>query len=244
VHELVEAAQLGSGGGGSLRAGLMAGVVGHWFLMMRLDINLATQPYGTGADFGCAGARSWAWQPVTLIMLIRRFPPGQPRAKISADLQSGQSRDATRSAPKHRKSGSTQTAPRGDQSKFINPYPPQSFSWTQVFSDLELMMPHELHVTAIHPEVAKDNELQIKLIVLASLANGRSNWYTEWNSRPLLPASDRGREHQTGQNGDVTHFEIASAYIPQVTWLPLLPRRMREIRRLKTRGCGREKRWL
>jgi len=35
-----------------------------------------------------------------------------------------------------------------DQSKLSIPYPPQVIFLTQVFSDLELMMPHELHVTS------------------------------------------------------------------------------------------------
>jgi hypothetical protein len=76
-------------------------------------------------------------------------------------------------------------------------------------------------VTAIHPEVAKDNELQIKLSVVGRSRERAFQLVHRMEQSPRFYQPQIEEEsHQTGQNGDVTHFEIASAYIPQVDLAP------------------------
>jgi hypothetical protein len=105
-----------------------------------------------------------------------------------------------------------------DQSKFINTLiRRKSFSWTQVFSDLEQMMPHELHVTAIHPEVTKDNQLEVKLSVAGKTRDRALQLvhHMEQSPRFFQPVVT-DEQFQQNQNGDNVHFEITSGYIPQV----------------------------
>ena len=194
--------------------------------MMRLDINLATQPYEDGRRF-------WMrWGPilgvaglVTLIMLITAISSWVAARKDQVQISKFRD-DIARCDQERAKAQEvldrSENRTTRDQSKFINTLiRRKSFSWTQVFSDLELMMPHELHVTAIHPEVAKDNELQIKLSVVGRSRERAFQLVHRMEQSPRFYQPQIEEEsHQTGQNGDVTHFEIASAYIPQVDLAP------------------------
>src|SRR5260370_24487192 len=53
-----------------------------------------------------------------------------------------------------------------DRSRFLNDlFLRKAFSWTNVFEDLERVMPANLHVVSIHPAMSNDNNLEIKFIV-------------------------------------------------------------------------------
>ena len=58
-----------------------------------------------------------------------------------------------------------------DRSRFLNElFLRKAFSWTRVFEDLEQVMPAHLHVVSIHPDMSKDNNLEIKLVVGGRIA--------------------------------------------------------------------------
>lgn len=190
--------------------------------MMRLDINLATQPYEDGRRFwmrwgpilGVAGV-------VTLALLITTITSWAAARKDQVQISKFKD-DIAKCEQERAKAQEVMDRPENrstrDQSKFINGLiRRKSFSWTQVFSDLEHMMPPELHVTAIHPELAKDNQLEIKLSVAGKSRDRAFQLVHRMEQSPRFyqPVVD-SEDHQNGQNGDVIHFEIASAYIPQV----------------------------
>jgi len=190
--------------------------------MMRLDINLATQPYEDGRRF-------WMrWGPilgiaslVTLIMLITAISSWAAARKDQVQISKFRD-DISRCDEERAKAQEVLDRPENrttrDQSKFINSLiRRKSFSWTQVFSDLEQMMPHELHVTAIRPEVTKDNQLEIKLSVAGKTRERALQLvhHMEQSSRFFQPTVT-DEQFQQNQNGDNVHFEITSGYIPQV----------------------------
>lgn len=194
--------------------------------MMRLDINLATQPYEDGRRF-------WMrWGPilgvagfVTLALLIAAISSWAAARKDQVQISQFKN-DIAKCEQERAKAQEVMDRPENrstrDQSKFINSLiRRKSFSWTQVFSDLEHMMPPELHVTAIHPEVAKDNQLEIKLSVSGKSRERAFQLIHRMEQSPRFYQPQIEEEsHQTSQNGDVAHFEIASAYIPQVDLAP------------------------
>jgi hypothetical protein len=198
--------------------------------MMRLDINLATQPYEDGRRFwlrwgtilGVAGV-------VTLALLVTTVSSWASARKDQVQISKFKD-DIAKCEQERAKAQEVMDRPENrstrDQSKFINSLiRRKSFSWTQVFSDLEHMMPPELHVTAIHPEVAKDNQLEIKLSVSGKSRERAFQLVHRMEQSPrFYQPQVESEDHQTSQNGDVTHFEIASAYIPQVD-LPVAPAR-------------------
>jgi len=192
--------------------------------MMRLDINLATQPYEDGRRFwmrwgpllGIAGV-------VTLALMITAISSWltarQDQVQISnfkdQIAKCEQERSKAQEVLDRPENRSTR-----DQSQFINGLiRRKAFSWTQVFADLEKMMPPELHVTAIHPEMAKDsNQLQLKLSVAGKSRDRALQLVHRMEQSPRfnLPHVDEESTTQGSADGDTAHFEIASAYIPQV----------------------------
>ena len=189
---------------------------------MRLDINLATQPYEDGRRF-------WMrWGPVlggagliTLGLAITAISSWAAARKDQVQISNFQDQIA-KCEQERAKAQEVLDRPQNrstrDQSQFINGLiRRKAFSWTQVFSDLERMMPPELHVTSIHPELSKDNQLQIKLSVAGKSRERALQLvhHMEQSRRFLQPRVEE--ENATrDQGGDVFHFEIASIYIPEV----------------------------
>jgi hypothetical protein len=190
--------------------------------MMRLDINLATQPYEDGRRFwmrwgpilGVAGV-------VTLALLVTTVTSWAAARKDQVQISKFKD-DIARCEQERAKAQEVLDRPENrstrDQSKFINSLiRRKSFSWTQVFSDLEHMMPPELHVTAIHPEIAKDNQLEIKLSVSGKSRERAFQLVHRMEQSPRFYQPVIEEEHHTqSQNGELASFDIASAYIPQV----------------------------
>ena len=192
--------------------------------MIRLDINLATQPYEDGRRFwmrwgpllGVAGV-------VTLALMITAITSWLSARKDQVQISGF--RDQIAKCEKERANAQevldrAENRSTRDQSQFINGLiRRKAFSWTQVFADLEHMMPPELHVTAIHPEIAKDsNQLQIKLSVAGKSRDRALQLVHRMEQSPRfnLPQVVEESFTQGQADGDTAHFEIASAYIPQV----------------------------
>ena len=190
---------------------------------MRLDVNLATQPYEDGRRFwmrwgpilGIAGV-------VTLGLIITAISSWAAARKDQVQISEfkkqiakcEQERSQAQEVLDRPENRSTR-----DQSKFINGLiARKAFSWTQVFSDLEHMMPPELHVTAIQPEVEKDNQLQIKLSVAGKSRERALQLIHRMEQSPrfYMPQVKEESSNQGQADGDTAHFEIGSTYIPEV----------------------------
>src|SRR5258708_18377658 len=137
---------------------------------MRIDINLATQPYEDSKRFWTYwGSGLGVLALITLVlayMAIAGFiQASHERAKIAglqreiaAYEQEKDNAQAMLSLPENRVVR--------DQSRFLNGlFQRKAFSWTRVFEDLEQVMPAHLHVVSIQPDMSKDNNLEIKLVV-------------------------------------------------------------------------------
>ncbi|HYH00434.1 MAG TPA: PilN domain-containing protein [Terriglobales bacterium] len=137
---------------------------------MRLNINLATQPYQdvrrflfrwgivvavlAAVTFGlvyAAVSATIAWRSVSR-------QENELRAQIAERDRVRASAEAFLNRPENR---STR-----DESQFINTLiARKAFSWTQVLSDLERIVPAGLQVTTIRPEITEDNQLELRLVV-------------------------------------------------------------------------------
>jgi len=137
---------------------------------MRLDINLASQPYEDARRFWLRwGIALVVAAALTLFLLTATFTgwlnARRDRARI-ADLR-GQiaERDQVRQRAQDFLNRPENRATR-DESQFINDLiDRKSFSWTRVLEDLEKVMPAHLHLVSIHPELDADNQLKVKMEV-------------------------------------------------------------------------------
>ncbi len=136
---------------------------------MRLDINLASHPYEDVRDFLLRwGTATGALALFTLVLLGMAFSnwlgSRDVRQQMDRDLSQMQELDrdkATAQALLSRpENGDTL-----ERSRFLNGLiTRKAFSWTQLFMDLEKIMPPRVRVVSLQPE-ATENQMSVRLLV-------------------------------------------------------------------------------
>ena len=106
-----------------------------------------------------------------------------------------------------------------DRSQLLNGlFYRKSFSWTQVFEELERVMPPRLHVVSIQPEFAPDNELAIKLVVAGDSRDHALELVRKMEESQHFQQTQIEQESaETGSGataGDTVKFNISALYVP------------------------------
>jgi type IV pilus assembly protein PilN len=189
---------------------------------MRIDINLASQPYQDSRQF-------WGYWLTGLILLsmvtallvflaATGFVRGRhDREQISKLKDKIAAYDRERSEAEAMLNQPQNRALR-EQSRFLNGlFQRKAFSWTKVFEDLERVMPAHLHVLSINPGNSVDNNsLSLKLLV------GGDSREQALDLVRKMESSNRFRQtriqsekvESENQNGDRVQFEIDALYSP------------------------------
>jgi len=137
---------------------------------MRVDINLATQPYQDARQFWLRWGSVMALLVAATVLLFWVTASGWRSARQDRRLmrqyeQQIAMRDKER-ADAEALMNLPQNSSTRDRSQFLNDlFYRKAFSWTGVFEDLEQVMPPGLHVVSITPETAPNGDLSIKLTV-------------------------------------------------------------------------------
>src|SRR6266481_7720708 len=137
---------------------------------MRLDINLVTQPYEDARRFWTYWGTGLALLAIATGLLVflavtgflnaghDRVQMAKLETQLAALDQEKNQAEAMLNLPENRVVR--------DRSRFLNDlFQRKAFSWTRVFEDLERVMPAHLHVVSIRPDMSKDNNLELKLVV-------------------------------------------------------------------------------
>jgi len=137
---------------------------------MRLDINLASQPYEDARQFWLRWGTALAVAAILTLALLTYtisnwFAARRDHAQI-ADLRAQiAQRDRKREQAEEFLNRPENRSTR-DQSQFLNQLiERKSLSWTLVLEDLEKVMPTRVHLISIHPEVDEENQLTLKMVV-------------------------------------------------------------------------------
>ena len=190
---------------------------------MRLDINLATQPYQDARLFWKRwGIGLVALGLVTLVLLYLtisgwisaredRAMIHQREDQIAARDQESMQAQALLNAPQNRTIR--------DRSAFLNDlFERKALSWTQVFEELERVMPGQLHVVSIKPDITQDNQLELKLTVAGNSRESALDLVRKMESSQRFRQTHIESE-KSGQNGtapgDAIQFEISTLYAPE-----------------------------
>jgi type IV pilus assembly protein PilN len=190
---------------------------------MRVDINLATHPYEDQRIFWMRWGGILGGLGVVFLVILFLIIRGWQQAHVSNNLiAKGEQQVASLDGEKA-SAEATLNRPENrvtrDRSQFLNDlFERKAFSWTQVFEDLERIMPPRVHVVSIHPEMAPENQLQIKLVVagdsparvleLVRKMEGSQHFrQTQINVQQLVSM-------QQG-SGDTVSFDISALYVPQ-----------------------------
>jgi type IV pilus assembly protein PilN len=190
---------------------------------MRVDINLATQPYQDARQFWLRwGGALVALSLLTLILVYSALTGWVSARKDRNLIRQREAQIADRDREKTQAEtllNRPENRSTRDRSQFLNElFQRKAFSWTKVFEDLERVMPPRLHVVSIRPEMGADAGLNIKLVVAG-----------ESRERALelvrkMEASQRFQQTRIDQEtsevrqtpGDNVQFDISAVYVPEV----------------------------
>jgi type IV pilus assembly protein PilN len=188
---------------------------------MRIDINLASHPYEDSRRFWTYWGAGLALLSLLTLMLgflaISGFiQASRERAKI-ADLQRGIAAYDQEKSRAETVLNLPENRIVRDRSRFLNDlFERKAFSWTKVFEDLERVMPAHLHVVSIHPDMSKDNNLEIKLVVAGESREQALDLVRkmEGSKRFKQTQIESERSETEPVNGDRVRFDISALYIP------------------------------
>ena len=225
VEELVSSDQSGRRGRQriAVAAGRSGGSAGF---LMRLNINLASQPYEAARFYrrrmGCAGGR--ARHCHRCCCRLHRLSAGAIARHQSA-VGRGTAGDQRASIPKRHRRGACLNKPANrdiaDQSEFLNElFARKALSWTRVFTEMERIVPPNLHVVSMKPEYTKTNDLMLHVVVATDSRDRavelvrhmeKSNHFRQ--SQVVAEAVTANTSDQSAGPGNI-QFDIAAIYVP------------------------------
>jgi len=196
---------------------------------MRIDINLASQPYEDPRQFWTRwGTALGILGLLTLVLLVLditgwvgahkdRVVMAQKKAMIADRDRVRAEADRILSLPDNRTTR--------DQSRYLNELiERKAFSWTRVLENLEKVMPARVHLVSISPELDENNELALKMTVAGdSWDRGVELQRRMEESRRFTQTAITAVRHVDSQTGDTEQIEMASIYIPELPNEPSPP---------------------
>jgi type IV pilus assembly protein PilN len=195
---------------------------------MRLDINLASQPYEDARQFWLRWGTALAAAAILTLALLTItitgwFAARRDHAKI-ADLRAEiAQRDRARQQAEEFLNRPENRTTR-DQSQFLNELiERKSLSWTHVLEDLEKVMPARVHLVSIHPELDEDNQLTLKMVVGGDSRDRALDLVRRMEESRRFTQTYIMTEHSAAAgSGDTVQFDIDGVYLPDTTPAPTL----------------------
>jgi type IV pilus assembly protein PilN len=192
---------------------------------MRFNINLASQPYEAARFYRRrVGALVLALAVLTALLagyiVYQRAQSrginkqlAQVRGEIRGlDFEDGQARALLN------KSANRDIA---DQSEFLNQlFARKALSWTRVFTEMERIVPPNLHVVSMKPEYTKTNDLMLRVVVATDSRDRavelvrrmeKSNHFRQ--AQVMAEAVTANTSDQSAGPGNI-QFDIAAIYVP------------------------------
>jgi type IV pilus assembly protein PilN len=192
---------------------------------MRLNINLASRPYQDLNRF----LRRWvlavsvfAVASIAFALFAwHQYSAGREiNRRISAQEDQIRQFDAQRAAATNllNEPANKDVA---DTARFLNLLiAKKSFSWTRVFMQLEQILPAQLHVVSLTPELTPNNQLQLTMRVAGNSREQAVELVRRIEKSPSfrLPAlrSETMLPPEQARGTDSVLFEISALYVPTV----------------------------
>jgi type IV pilus assembly protein PilN len=187
---------------------------------MRLDINLATRPYEDARQFWLRwGLGVGALAALTLFLLFWTVSEwrhaGRDRQEIARLNAQIMERDDERTQAQAFLDQAANRSTR-DQSQFLNGLiQRKAFSWTRVFEDLEQVMPSNLHVVSLRPELDEQGQVELNMKVLGDTREAAVDLVHRMEGSKHFQSAQLVSENQEAQAG--VGATVVSIYVPDVT---------------------------
>lgn len=138
---------------------------------MRLTINLASQKYEDVRKFYVRWSVAIGLSALLLLVLaglaVRNFAKssesGQRIKQLQAEIADLEKKRAAAEAVSNLPENHDVTQQKNYWNRQINR---RQLSWTQLFNDLQRIMPARAYLSSVHPEVTLDNRLRLTLVVM------------------------------------------------------------------------------
>jgi type IV pilus assembly protein PilN len=197
---------------------------------MRLDINLASQPYEDARQFWIRwGTAVGAVALLTLVLLALDVTgwvnARRDRAAIAEKQAMIADRDRLR-VEAERILNLPQNRTTRDESQFLNELiERKAFSWTRVLENLEKVMPPRVHLESISPQLDDDNQLGLKMTVAGDSRDRALELARRMeDSRRFAQTQVTAENFSQSNTGDSERFEIVATYIPEPAVVALAPK--------------------
>src|ERR1700730_17497127 len=216
---------------------------------MRLDINLASQPYEDARQFWLRWGTAVVVTVILTIALLGFTVMGWFAARVDhATIGSYRTeiaqRDRTRQQAQDFLNRPENRTTR-DQSQFLNELiERKSLSWTHVLEDLEKVMPARVHLISIHPELDSDNQLGLKMVVGGDSRDKALELARRMEESGHFAQTYIATETSAAvSSGDAVQFNINGVYVPKIatapasataTAAPLAPATAKQVKPAKT----------
>jgi type IV pilus assembly protein PilN len=189
---------------------------------MRLDINLATRPYEDAREFwarwGLGVGLLGALTLFLLLLAVRDWTKaGRDRHEIAHLQQQIAERDNERAQAQVFLDMASNRSTR-DQSQFVNGLiQRKAFSWTRVFEDLERVMPPNLHVVSLRPEMNDQDQMELAMKVAGDTRSAPVELVHRMEGSKHFQGAQLVSEGQTGDTGTAVVASVVSIYVPDST---------------------------
>jgi type IV pilus assembly protein PilN len=185
---------------------------------MRLDINLATRPYEDARKFWSRwglGLGLLGLLTVILLGLVIRgwVNAGRDRHSIARLQEQIAERDSERARAQAFLELAANRSTR-DQSQFLNGLiRRKAFSWTRVFEELERVMPNDLHVVSLRPELNEQNQVELEMRVVCQNRGAAVELVHRMEGSKHFQGSQLIQEQQ-GDNAASVIATVSAVYVP------------------------------
>lgn len=192
---------------------------------MRLNINLASQPYEAARFYRRrVGALVLALAVLTALLagyiVYQRAQSrgiNQQLAQVRGEIKGLDFEDAQARALLNKPANRD----IADRSEFLNQlFARKALSWTRVFTEMEKLVPPNLHVVSMKPEYTKTNDLMLRVVVATDSRDRavelvrrmeKSNHFRQ--AQVMAEAVTANTSDQSAGPGNI-QFDIAAIYVP------------------------------
>jgi type IV pilus assembly protein PilN len=186
---------------------------------MRLDINLATRPYEDAREFWARWGLGVALLGLLTLVLLGWTvyswrSAGRDREYIAQLQNEIADRDKERVQDQAVLDQPVNRSTR-DQSQFLNGLiQRKAFSWTRVFEELELVMPPNLHVVSLRPELNEQNQMVLEMRVEGDTRAAAVDLVQHMEGSKHFRGAQLVQENVASDKGSAVVALVTSIYVP------------------------------
>jgi type IV pilus assembly protein PilN len=189
---------------------------------MRLDINLATRPYEDAREFWVRWGLGVGLLGVLTLALLGWTVQGWTKAgRDRHDIAQLQEQIAERDHERAKAQAFLDLAANRstrDQSQFLNGLiQRKAFSWTRVFEDLERVIPPNLHVVSLRPELNEQNQMQLDMKVACETRAAAVELVQRMEGSKHFQGAQLQQESGNGETGPGVVASVVAIYVPDST---------------------------